>query len=382
LLPEAHCSRKYTHDTVYLRVTAGREKGAAVLGRYKGASLAEAENAMADDEDGLRERYDAAVSKRPTLTTIAGLLNAWERSAEFEGKSESTKRERSRLIKSISESPLGKASSSILKQPTATGAITKWRDKAAEKHGARSADARMEVINTALNWNVRQGNIAKNPAAGIADVYLGDRSDMIWEPAMVETFRQHIRDKIMDVWTTQKAGPKRHDTILRLVNAHDALTLAINTGMRRTDLSLFAWLWVRDGAIVYTPQKGRNRARTSKKPARVVVLPILADAARVLARRFEARSGPTVLENRDGAHYQPKGIGDLVADVAKALKIERHLHDAKGTFVTRLRTETDLTDEEIAGLVDWSKAAVQSIIRRYLSNAAVTDALLKRFKRS
>lgn len=81
------------------------------------------------------------------------------------------------------------------------------------------------------------------------------------------------------------------------------------------------------------------------------------------------------------AAERAKAVG-IVLDIAGALNIDRHLHDAKGTFVTRLKTNTDLTDQEIAGLVDWSVANVQSIINRYVSGAAVSQALLKRFRRA
>lgn len=377
-LPKAHRTRKEVNGVVYLRVTAGRHKGAPVLGKYQGASQHEADLAMEADHQGLQERYQAVVDGLPTLTTIAGLLAAWERSAEFESKAASTKADRARVIASISATPLGKASSSILKQQAAPGVITKWRDKIAAKHGARSADIRIEVLNTALNWHVRQGNITKNPALGIADVYIGDRSDLIWEDHHVEAFLAHIKAEIDRVWRETEPGYQRYRSVAKLANARDTLITALNTGMRRTDLAAFNTLNVRDGAIIYTPSKSRSRSRTSKKPARTIVLPILKDMALVLARRAEAGFNQRILGG-----YTPPSQGHLVADISKleSVAIDRHLHDAKGTFVTRLSIETDLTDQEIATLVDWSVTNVRSIKARYVSGAAVSDALLKRFRR-
>jgi len=381
--PKAHRTQKRLRNgDWFMRITAGRHAGAAVLFACTGATRADCEQQIAEAAGQINEAYEAVKAGLPTLSTMAGLLDAWERSAEFNGKSQSTMHERSRIIAAIKASPLGKASASVLKQAGATGVITKQRDKWAAAHGLRAADYRLEVLNAALNWHVRQGNIARNPAAGIADVYLGDRSDLIWEPEMVEAFRAKVRAEIDRVWAKWPPGKRRYEQVNALANAHDALTIALNTGMRREDISLFAWIWVRDGAIIYTPAKGRNRARTAKKAPRVLVVPILPETARVLARRGEIASGPILLPNRDGEKYKPKGIGDLVAGVAKSLGIERHLHDAKGTFVTRLKTHTDLTDQEIAGLVDWSVANVQSIIRSYVSGAAVSAALLKRFRRA
>lgn len=381
--PKAHrTQRRMKNGQWFMRITAGRHAGAAVLFSCTGATKADCESQIADAADAINERYAAVKAGLPTLTTIAGLLDAWERSAEFEGKSLSTKQNRSILVASIKASPLGKASASILKQAGATGVITKWRDKEAAKRGLRAADSRIEILNAGLNWHVRQGNITRNPAAGIPDVYMGDRSDLLWETEHIEAFRAKVRAEIDRVWAKWPPGPRRYEQVNALANAHDALTVALNTGMRRADIALFAWIWVRDGAIIYTPSKGRNRAKTTKKPPRTVVLPILPELARVLARRSEIASGPVLLPNRDGEKYQPKGIGDLVANISDACGIELHLHDAKGTFVTRLVTETDLTDQEIASLVDWSVANVQSIKHKYVSGAAVSAALLKRFKRA
>lgn len=363
----------------FVCLRAGRYGGAPVLGKYVGASLAECDNLIADDAEGINERYYAALNGGKTLDTIGGLLATYESSDDFEAtKSASTKAAWSLAIASIKASALGKAKASILKQPAAPGVIAKWRDKEARERGPRAASYRLEVLTAALNWNLRQGNIAKNPAALVADTYRADRSDLIWEREHVEGFRAYVKTEIDRVWLSMRPGPKRYAMIRKLVNAHDTLTTALNTGMRRGDLAAFAWIHVQDGAIIYTPQKGRNRARTSNKPARTVVLPILPEVARMLARRREAMDGPKVLGG-----YTAHSQGHLVADLCKlpALNIDRHLHDAKGTFVTRLKIHTDLTNQEIAELVDWSLANVQSIIKRYVSGAAVSDALLKRFRR-
>lgn len=378
--PKAHrTQRRMKNGDWFMRITAGRHAGAAVLFTCAGATKVDCENQIADAADAINERYAAVKAGLPTLTTIAGLLDAWERSAEFEGKSQSTKQNRSLIIATIKTTPLGKAAASILKQAGATGVITKWRDNEAAKRGMRAADQRIEILNAALNWHVRQGNIARNPAAGIADVYLGDRSDLIWEAEHVATFRAYVKAEIDRIWLAHKPNRWRYRQIAKLANAYDTLTLALNTGMRRADLAALSWIHIQDGAIIYTPQKGRNRARTAKKAARTTVLPILPEAARVLARRREAMGGPRIL-----GQYTPHSLGHLVADICKleAVGIDRHLHDAKGTFVTRLVTETDLTDQEIAGLVDWSVANVQSIKHKYVSGAAVSQALLKRFKRA
>lgn len=207
-LPKARRTVKRTPECVYVRITAGRHAGAPLLGSYQGATEAEADAAMEADEAGLRERYNAIVAGLPTLSTIAGLLAAWERSADFGRTQESTRKNRGVLIKSISGTPLGKASASILRQPAATGVITKWRDSEAATRGPRAADARIEVLNAALNWHVRQGNITRNPAAGIPDVCVSDRSDLLWDGELQAKFKAHVKDEIARVWADWPPGPQ------------------------------------------------------------------------------------------------------------------------------------------------------------------------------
>ncbi len=401
-LPDARRTQKQSNGVWYVRLTLGRAKGAPVLGTYKAATLAECDRAIEADQDNLRERYNALVKGAPALDTVSGLFDAWERSSEFKAKAESTQRERARLLQRIKETALGKARTAALKATNATGIITKWRDTLVEKHGARTADACKDVLSAALSWHVRQGNLTRNAAIGIPDVYASDRSDLIWEPAHIEAYLAHIKAEIDRVWREEPAlvldqkadgklypkrradGSPRLNTrriamIRKLANARDALLLALDTGMRRADLAKLAWIHLEEaGVIKYTPSKSRSRAKSSGKKARLVVLPVLSRAALVIARRQETRGADDVFVV---GKYTAHSFGTLVSDVAKTVGIDRHLHDAKGTFVTRLKTETDLTDQEIAQLVDWSIQNVQSIVHSYVSGAAVAEALRQRFKK-
>ena len=59
----------------------------------------------------------------------------------------------------------------------------------------------------------------------------------------------------------------------------------------------------------------------------------------------------------------------------------KHLHDTRGTFITRL-CRTDLTDVEIANIVAWSPENVARVRRIYVDDAAVVVALSERINRA
>ncbi len=59
----------------------------------------------------------------------------------------------------------------------------------------------------------------------------------------------------------------------------------------------------------------------------------------------------------------------------------KHLHDFRGTFVTRLMTTTDLTDEQIADIMGWSPTDIRRIRTIYVDDYARSVALGRRIKR-
>ena len=368
---------------VYTRYKIGRNGPG--LGTFSGATLEEAEAAARAKAAKLAERYAAAKTNTPTLETVSGLIDAFERSTEFKRLSESTKTEWSRIMADLRKSDLGKMKTIGLKAQRAPAVLEAWHARIAEERGPRAADYRLQVVRRALNWNVKHGNIPKNPALGIAEASNSDRSDLIWEPAMREKFYAHIRAEIERVWLTMPpTNPFRAKMIMRLAAARDTFTFALNTGARREDISVFARAWINGPVISYSPRKGARRARTQKKKPRTVILPVLPPVARLLAFRDEAygSSSPWLITSAlRGGNYTANTIGSMIGDIANVLKIERTLHDGKGTFVTKLRIYTDFSDEEIARLVDWSTQDVRDIITKYVSAEAVAEAMRARMTR-
>ena len=326
-LPGAHRTIKRKPDAVYVRYCAWR--GGPSIGNYVAATEDEAEAKATADAAQIAERYSAARSSAPSLDTVAGLIDAFERSTEFKRISESTKTEWSRIMADLRKDKIATMRTVALKAKRATAFFERWHGDIAAGRGPRAADYRLQVIRRVFAWNVKHGNIEKNPALGIAEASNSDRSDLIWEPAMLAKYRKHIADEIERVWlTVPPTNPFRPRMIMRLAAARDALTLILNTGARREDASVFARAWIDDGAITYTPRKGARRARTAKQKPRVVVLPVLPDLARFLAYRDEAcgSSSPWLITSSLGGNYTPNALGTLIGDVASACGIaDQHM---------------------------------------------------------
>lgn len=73
-------------------------------------------------------------------------------------------------------------------------------------------------------------------------------------------------------------------------------------------------------------------------------------------------------------HAQVVEPGDSALGIPPRAK---HLHDLRGTFVTRL-CRAQLSDDEIASIVAWSPHNVAEIRRGYVDDAAVVVAIGRR----
>lgn len=390
----AHRTTREKVSAFYIRWTAWRGAGAPVIGSYRGATRADAEAAERADAAERAARYADAASGKSDTSTIAGVLEAFERSSDFtRGLSASTRAVWASAMKTMRANKLGAMQVRLLKSDGATRALTRWRDNEAKMRGDRAADLRMQILKRALNWAKLQNLVAANPALGIEEIYRSDRSDLIWEAEHIETYRAKILK--LRAETLDAGGPNRAKQLHALQVAEDALMIALFTGLRRGDIAGLRREEIRDGAIVLAPRKAARRALTAKKKPRVVVIPILPEIGPIIERRL-ALAGPSVFstaptkQNPNGSPYSPAALGRMVSEIAAAtrqdgppwVKIDRHLHDARGSFVTYVRARGLITREEVADMLGWSEADVRDIERRYLSNDAVVSATLERLKRA
>jgi integrase len=87
----------------------------------------------------------------------------------------------------------------------------------------------------------------------------------------------------------------------------------------------------------------------------------------------------TVLSNTRGKPWTPDGLEHQVIDTKTAAGIDKHLHDARGTFGTRLR-KAGLTAPEIADVLAWEEDRVERLLATYVDQEAIVLALAKRIE--
>lgn len=416
LMPGIHrTGPKRTPSGVYIRITYGRGRGAKVLGNYRGASVEEALEAEARDAAQRAQRYADARAGVSDLSTLAGLFEAFEKSTQNRRLAESTKAERARVLRAMAKDklppsmkPLGTLPAAALASKGIALRLEAWRDRVAAERGPTTANIRVQFLRLVLNWAIKPGRdlAPANPAAGLAELTTTDRSALIWEPQHLAAYLGYIKREIDRIWREEPAlvtetvngrgyvkkhadgsprlNRRRIAKIARLAAARDALLLACNTGMRRGDLACHSFAERQGPAIVYTARKGARRARSANKKRAPTVVPVLRTAALIYARRWEAggASSPWVITSARGGPYTPGALGQLISDVAADAKVaDRHLHDAKGAFVTEIDALGEFSDAEIARMVDWSEGDVSAIKARYVSGPAIANAMIARMRK-
>lgn len=378
-LPGAFRRTQQLAQSYRIVVSAWRGRGAPIIGYYRAPTKAEAEALERAGEDALVDAWRALrEGGTPRLDNVAGLLSAFEAHAEFTKLAPSTQALWSAAIADMKRGAIGRMPTIALKADGAPGAIRRWVAREAEARGLKAADTRLAVLKRCLNVHRADGLIGVNPALGVQSGYHSDRSELIWEPQHLKAYADEIAKRRAAVAEIREER-NRERRLLSLQAAEDALILACWTGMRREDLSALSRAQLRDGALVYEPRKSSRRAKTTRRRSRTVIVPILPPAQAVLARRL-AEDRPWVLTSSKGARYTPNSLGHLVAEIAEAAGVDRHLHDAKGTFVTHM-LGAGFSKEEVADMVDWSVKDVERIARRYVHAGLIAAERLARYRK-
>jgi len=223
--------------------------------------------------------------------------------------------------------------------------IRKWRNRYAET--PRTADYGMQVLSRVLSYAVDPlGKIASNPCEGIKQLYSGDRSEIIWTDADIARLKKKCSAEI----------------------GH-AVDLAAHTGLRLGDLLRLSWSHVGDDAITLATGKSKQR--------REAIIPLYGALREVLAA-IPKRS-TTILTTSRKCPWTRDGLGSSFNKAKKAAGLadsRLHFHDLRGTAATRFYI-AGLSERVIAEVMGWEEAHVARIIRRYVSRAAATRAIIE-----
>lgn len=322
--------------------------------------------------EGPRPRITAAISDAAAEArkargaaqggdTIAGLIAGFRGSAEFTRLAKSTQAAHMTWLERIREE-FGDAPLRAFDDRRIRSDILDWRDQWA--HQPRSADAAVSSLSRLLNWGVDRGRLDKNVASGITQLYDVDRSEVIWEAADFERFAA--------------TAP---------IEVNEGVALAAFTGLRRGDLVKLPWDAIGEHAIVWRTAKSRGK--------NLATIPLLPETRALLARiraRHESEMAaraehkrvplpPTVLSNSRWQPWTAMGFGSRYNDAKKAAGLDKHLHDLRGTFVTRCCL-AGLNDREIADIVGWDTKDIAAIRARYADQARVVIAIGERLART
>lgn len=321
--------------------------------------------------------YNAAVAARKgagTNDTLAGLVRRFRAAPEFTKNADSTKAEWRRWLDIIEadagELDIGGLPFKALDDRRVKAELLDWRDQWAAT--PRKADYGIQVLSRVLSYGIERGLLTINAAAGISQLYSSDRADQIWTPEEIAAYRK---------------------AALSPQHAH-IVPLACLTGLRRTDLTKLCWSHVGDAAIIMPTGKSRGR-KTQVIPllpaTKLLLAEIRADQAARHAELLKTKPGRdhrphppeplTVLTNTRGRPWTASGMEGAVIDTKTLAGVDKHLHDGRGTFGTRLR-HAGLTGSEIADILGWEEERVERLLKTYVDQGAIVLALAERINRS
>lgn len=321
--------------------------------------------------------YNRAVADRksPRNDTLAGLVAQYRASPEYAKLSDTTKRHWARWLDRVADTSgpleIGSLGLAMLDDRRVKEDLLEWRDQWAAT--PRTADYAVQVLSRILSWGVSRGKLAINAAAGIEQLYESDRADQIWTADEEALYCL--------------AAPSPEVAFI--------VPLANLTGLRREDLTRLSWSHVGEAAIVLRAGKSEHRGREAKD----VVVPVLGETRELLgaikaqqerrhaelcavATRKKKPAPPkplTVLSNTRGKPWTVNGLEHQVIDAKGSVGIDKHLHDARGTFGTRLR-KAGLRASEIADILGWEERRVERLLATYVDRDAIVRDLAERIR--
>jgi integrase len=306
-----------------------------------------------------------SLSAGSTLAELAAEWRHW--SHEWASLSANTQRTWGCALKRI-EARWGSVPIRVFDDPRMKAKIVGWRN--GRSATPRAADIGVTVLQALLKFGMLRGTILTNAAAGVPTLYKGgDRAEIIWtDEELAQVTEQAL--------------------ILDMNEAALALRFAAATGLRREDLITLNWSHVGEFAIT---KKALKKSRGKRRYASVPRIPEL-DSLLAELRACPRQPGvDTVLVNRIGLPWHRDWLSKSIAILSKHAGIvhkdpetggvrKKHLHDARGTYATRLMTRAQLSDETVADIMGWSPDEVARIRRVYVDQQAVAVAIGERIR--
>ena len=358
-----------------VRIYAYASRGGELLTSATGRDLAAARRSLegAFDTKAMHTRLaelreaDFAIERRQSDRHVFGLVTGYLASPEFGKLQPSTKTAYRDYLERF-RAEFGEDRVAMFERAKAVEDLTDWRDELAEKRtgedgrmtgGPRAADYAMQAVSALFKWARGRGKTTANPTADVSKLHSANRSDIIWTEAdLLQLAKLGGGQSMVHDGTTRPAS----DELMWVVR------LAAYTGLRQGDLLRLPRSAVSDLAITL---------RTSKR-GRLVIVPLI-PAARELIAEIPKR-GPILLTSTLGKPWTSDGFRSSFGKACAAAKVQKRFHDLRGTAATRLKTETDLSHQDIADIMGWSKARVDAIMALYVSADVIALDMLQRMQ--
>lgn len=371
-LPGAHRLVRVRPDKVVIYWHAFR--GGPKIGQFTGATRALAEAAETLGAGKLAEAYAQARSTEPPKDIVAGLVTAYKADAAdgFQSLSTKTQADWGPWLDTIRDY-FGTLPVVALKAKGMRGQIIKWRDSYAAT--PRKADMGLQVLRRVFSWSVDRELADANPALKIADLYDNDRSAEIVEPLELVYVLANVSVP-MQLW----------------------VRLAAATGLRRGDLRRLRWTHINATSIEMDTAKSRRKGQATGKKR--IIVPLLPEAQAILeecrrleqdrcdklrARKLTPIPSPFVMTTRAGKQWSKDGATGMWVKVCATANppIEKHLHDLRGTFATRVMiADPTMSDDQIGEILGWEGSDIAKIRRRYVDRDKIALALVERITRN
>lgn len=331
-------------------------RGGPLLKRFEGASRAAAREAERAGAADLAAAYALRRARpEPERFTLRDLVSAYRAAPDgFLRLNGSTRSEWLRWLDEITQQ-FGSISVTSLKAKHARAAFLKWRDGRAAT--PRAADYGMQVLKRLLSWGMERQLVEANPVEGIRGIYRANRAEVIIEDHELQAILAHATE-----------------------NARLAIRLAAATGLRRGDLVRLTWSHLTENAIVMTTGKSNG--------ARRVIVPLLADARAVIQELRQDRDAmisggkvPSafVLTTKHGGAWTADAVTQAFIRAAAKAGVEKHLHDLRGTAVTRL-VIAGVSDDQVADIMGWEPDRVRRIKRHYVDRDRIALDVIDRLE--
>jgi integrase len=272
---------------------------------------------------------------RQGVLTLDGLIRAYEKSPEFRGLADASRRSYSRYLAKANALIRTKRGESPPAKAIERRDVVELRDKLADTPGAASQAIR--ALAALFAWAVDNEKVSTNPAANVKKFPAKPHEP--WPEALIE---EALADPQVGL----------------------AVALFYFTGQRIDDVCRMSW-----GDI-----RGDHMLVWQKKKARQIKVAILPELAGMLNRL--GKSATAILTNANGRPWTQSGLRQKLQDWASARGHKVVPHGLRKNAVISL-LEAGCTAAEVSGITDQSIQMIEHYARRVNKLALGRAAVVK-----